>query len=58
MDNMQVDSNDSQAKLIVFKPITITPEPTITTNIIIKPTPINKLHSISPEPLLKRMRLF
>ncbi len=55
MDEMQVDSNTMP---ILFKPITITPEPTISNNIIIKPTPVNKAHSISPEPLLKRMKLF
>ncbi len=60
MDKMQVDS---QASPVLFKPTnllkTITPEPNNNTiSNIIKPIAINKLHSISPEPLLKRMRLF
>ncbi len=57
---MQVDSHTSP---VLFKPTnllkTITPEPNNNTiSNIIKPIAINKLHSISPEPLLKRMRLF
>lgn len=35
----------------------ITAEPTVKPTLIIKPIAINKSHSISPEPLLKRMRL-
>ncbi len=37
---------------------TITPEPSNNNTHIIKPIAINKSQSISPEPLLKRMKLF
>lgn len=58
MDKMQVDSPASPILIKtpnMFK--TITPEPNNINNTIIKPTPINKSQSISPEPLFKRMRL-
>jgi hypothetical protein len=53
---------DTQASPVLIKTPsmfkTITPEPSNINNTIIKPTPINKSQSISPEPLFKRMRLF
>ncbi len=56
MDKMQIDSPVPIKQNNVLK--IITPEPNINNNIIIRPIPINKSQSISPEPLFKRMRLF
>ena len=56
MEPMKIDSPIQFKTNNLLK--TITPEPNNINNIIIKPTPINKSNSISPEPLLKRMRLF
>ncbi len=35
----------------------ITSQPTINSPLVVKPIPINKTHSISPEPAFKRMRI-
>ncbi len=36
----------------------ITAQPTINPPLVVKPIPINKMHSISPEAAFKRMRIY
>ena len=56
MDRIPIDSPVLLKTTNLIK--TITPEPNNNNNNIIKPIAINKAQSISPEPQLKRMRLF
>jgi hypothetical protein len=51
-----MDEMNDPPKIINFQLKNIKSEP-ITSTLVIKPIPINKSTSISPEPLLKKLRL-
>ena len=57
MEEMQIDPPKIIKKNVIKL---ITPEPNINNKStpIIKPIPINKAHSLSPEPLFKKLRVF